>query len=72
MGSFVRVNVWYRPLAGFLDQRVFPVYGALLNGKNMHGEPPVTEGMLVIGNEGKGSAKTCCCHLFLIPSPSRV
>lgn len=54
MGSFARVNVWYKPLAGFLPAVTVPVYGALLNGKNMHNEPPVTEGVLVIGNESKG------------------
>ncbi len=57
MGSFLRVNVWYQPLPGFLQSAGIPVYGALLNGKNMHGEPPVTEGLLVIGNESKGISK---------------
>ena len=57
MGSFVRVNVWYRSLPGLLAASTIAVYGALLNGKNMHGEPPVTEGMLVIGNESKGISK---------------
>jgi len=54
MGSIVRVNIWYRPLSALLEASTVPVFGALLNGKNMHGEPPVTEGVLVIGNESKG------------------
>ncbi|MES2372798.1 MAG: RNA methyltransferase [Bacteroidota bacterium] len=57
MGSFMRVNVWYQSLPAFLQSAGIPVYGALLNGKNMHGEPPVTEGLLVIGNESKGISK---------------
>jgi TrmH family RNA methyltransferase len=57
MGSFLRVNVWYQSLYGFLQSAGIPVYGALLNGKSMHGEPPVTEGLLVIGNESKGISK---------------
>ncbi|MDB5209302.1 MAG: methyltransferase [Sediminibacterium sp.] len=57
MGSFLRVDVWYKPLHEFLASTKIPVYGALLNGKNMHGEPPVTEGLLVIGNESKGISK---------------
>lgn len=57
MGSFTRVNVWYRSLHAFLTTANIPIYGALLNGKNMHGEPPVTEGLLVIGNESKGISK---------------
>jgi TrmH family RNA methyltransferase len=57
MGSFARVNFWYRSLRAFLEASTVPVYGALLNGKNMHGEPPVTEGLLVIGNESKGISK---------------
>ena len=57
MGSFIRVHFWYRPLKEFLANATIPVYGALLNGKNMHNEPPVTEGLLVIGNESKGISK---------------
>jgi TrmH family RNA methyltransferase len=57
MGSFIRVYFWYRSLPEFLAKAPVPVYGALLNGKNMHNEPPVTEGLLVIGNESKGISK---------------
>lgn len=57
MGSFARVNVWYKSLPEFLAGVTQPVYGALLNGKKMHNEPPVTEGLLVIGNESKGIGK---------------
>jgi TrmH family RNA methyltransferase len=57
MGSITRVEVWHKDLEFFLQSVKQPVYGALLNGKNMHSEPPVTEGLLVIGNESKGISK---------------
>jgi TrmH family RNA methyltransferase len=54
MGSFLRVQVWYQPLEAFLPVAGVPVYGALLNGNNVMQHSPVTEGLLVIGNESKG------------------
>jgi TrmH family RNA methyltransferase len=57
MGSFVRVKVWYRPLAGLLGSADVPVYGALLDGESVHSTQPAAEGILVIGNEGKGISK---------------
>jgi TrmH family RNA methyltransferase len=63
MGSFMRIHLWYRPLKEFLSSATIPVYGALLNGKNMHNEPPVTEGLLVIGNESKGISKELLPHI---------
>jgi TrmH family RNA methyltransferase len=54
MGSFIRVQLWYRSLPEMLQRTRIPVFGALLNGKPMHGEAPVTEGILLIGNEAKG------------------
>jgi RNA methyltransferase, TrmH family len=54
MGSFVRMNMWYKDLASFLDKTDIAVYGALLNGKNVFEMEKVEEGLLVIGNESKG------------------
>lgn len=54
MGSFVRVNVWYKDLTEILSNAGIPVYGALLNGKNVYEINRVEEGLLVIGNESKG------------------
>ncbi|MDE3253443.1 MAG: RNA methyltransferase [Bacteroidota bacterium] len=56
MGSFLRVQVWYKPLAGFLSSVTVPVYGALLEGKSIYTQPPVKEGILIIGNESRGIA----------------
>lgn len=54
MGSFVRVQVGYESLPNLLKNATVPVFGALLNGKPIHELLPVSEGILVIGNEGKG------------------
>lgn len=54
MGSFVRVQVGYASLPNLLKNATVPVFGALLNGKPIHELLPVSTGILVIGNEGKG------------------
>lgn len=54
MGSFTRVNVMYNDLVPLLDSSSVPVYGALLDGKNVYETGRVGEGVLVIGSEGKG------------------
>lgn len=54
MGSFLRVQLWYKPLEAFLSEAGVPVYGALLNGTSIHNQSPLKEGLLVIGNESKG------------------
>jgi TrmH family RNA methyltransferase len=54
MGSFIRVNVWYRPLPELLSAVKLPVYGALLDGTDMYQSKAVSEGILIIGNEARG------------------
>lgn len=54
MGSFMRVQLWYKPLASFLSATKLPVYGALLNGTAIYEQAPLANGVLVIGNESKG------------------
>lgn len=54
MGSFLRVNIWYKDLSIVLNQQQVPVYGALLEGESMYKINPLTEGVLLIGNESKG------------------
>ena len=57
MGSFVRVNLSYQPLSEVLEKANVPVYGAVLNGKNVYTSGKQQEGILIIGNEGKGMRK---------------
>ncbi|MBV9987274.1 MAG: RNA methyltransferase [Chitinophagaceae bacterium] len=54
MGSFTRVNVHYMSLQPLLAANELPVYGAVLDGKSIYGTAPAGEGLLLIGNEGKG------------------
>jgi TrmH family RNA methyltransferase len=54
MGSFIRVEVYYAPLEAYLQNCRLPIYGALLNGKSLYEQVPISEAVLVIGNEGKG------------------
>lgn len=55
MGSIARVKIVYTNLADWLAaQSPVPVFAAMLEGKNVYGITPVTEGILVVGNESKG------------------
>lgn len=54
MGSFVRVNVWFGDLKTIFQENLLPVFATVLNGKNLYEQNKITEGFLIIGNEGKG------------------
>jgi RNA methyltransferase, TrmH family len=70
MGSITRVKVWYEDVTNIIADAAVPVYGALLNGKNVFKTEAVTEGLLVIGNESKGirqGVKELITHPITIP-----
>jgi TrmH family RNA methyltransferase len=52
MGAFLRVKVNYVDLNELLNGK-FPVYGAVLNGKNIYSEK-LRNGLILIGNEANG------------------
>ncbi len=54
MGSILRVNCFTTNLEEWLPAVKLPVYGALLQGKNVYETPKINEVLLVIGNESKG------------------
>lgn len=54
MGSIIRVDVWYKELATFLQQADVEIYGALLQGESIYTHPKIAEGIIVIGNESQG------------------
>ncbi len=55
MGSFFRVNLYRRDLKKFLsDNNSRKIYGALLEGKNVHKVEFAKDGLLLIGNESHG------------------
>jgi TrmH family RNA methyltransferase len=54
MGSVFRIQVVYTPLPEFLASASKIVYGALLNGKNIHRQALQKPSILIIGNESQG------------------
>lgn len=54
MGSIFRVQLRYLDLKSYLQQEDRPIYGALLNGKNVYQTHLEKKAVLVMGNEGNG------------------
>ncbi len=54
MGSFTRVQFFYEDLANVMDRWKLPVYGAFLDGENVHKLQKPAPGILLMGNESKG------------------
>jgi TrmH family RNA methyltransferase len=54
MGSILRVSCWYKDFEEWNAGTNMPVFGAMLNGRNIYSMAKVEEGLLVIGNESKG------------------
>jgi len=54
MGSFCRVNVFYTDLSEFLATNKLPVFGAFIDGEDVHRVNFGKRGLLVIGNESNG------------------
>jgi RNA methyltransferase, TrmH family len=61
MGAFTRVTVFPVDLNKFIKtyktETMLPVFGTLLNGKNIYKEKLQPNGMIVMGSEGKGICK---------------
>lgn len=55
MGSIFRVKLLYTDLGNWLDTNTgLAFYGAALDGAPLKNIPPITKGLVVIGNESKG------------------
>jgi len=54
MGSFTRVDFFYTDLKAFLSEVNLPVYGAFLEGDNIHQLDLKPNGIVLMGNESKG------------------
>lgn len=55
MGAISRVNVHYCSLPEFFDRHNnIPVYGTFLDGDNIYDTSLTEDGIIVMGNEGKG------------------
>jgi TrmH family RNA methyltransferase len=70
MGSFARVNVFYTALDVLFENNTLPVFGALMDGESLYQTSISEQGILLIGNEGKGISNAlipCITHPITIP-----
>jgi len=70
MGSIFRVSVRYGDLREQLSQNSRPVYGALMEGDSINAADVTEDGILLMGNEGKGISADlmpCITHPVHIP-----
>lgn len=72
MGAIARVKVFYTPIPELLnDFSNVPVYGASLEGNNIHKTPLTANGLIVMGNEGNGISRSVAgyiSHKLYIPN----
>ena len=73
MGSIARVNVAYTQLKDFFRSlpNSTPVYGTLLDGENMYTSDLSSDGVVIMGNEGKGIShdiRKYITHALRIPN----
>lgn len=54
MGALARVKFHYTDLLQLLSQYDGPLYGTFLDGENIYGQELSENGIIVMGNEGKG------------------
>lgn len=70
MGSIVRVRIAEYDIKELLRQSPVPSYAATLHGKNIAGFPVIKEGIILIGNEGRGLSEdviAMATHRITIP-----
>lgn len=73
MGSIARINVAYCNLTEYIKSlpEGTPVYGTLLDGKDIYTTPLTDNGVIVMGNEGNGiteEVRKVVSHKLLIPN----
>jgi TrmH family RNA methyltransferase len=54
MGSIARVNIQYCDLSEYLLKASLPIYGGVLNGKNIYASEMPKKAIVVLGNEANG------------------
>lgn len=74
MGAITRVRVHYTPLVPFLRGCGMTIYGTLLDGENIYNTSLSSEGVIVMGNEGRGLSREVIelidKPLFIPPFPA--
>lgn len=73
MGSIARVHLYYTDLEEYLTHlpQGTPLYGTLLDGRNLYDAELSRNGIIVMGNEGNGisnGVRELLTHKLLIPS----
>jgi TrmH family RNA methyltransferase len=71
MGSFTRVDFFYTDLQKFFSGTNSPVYGAFLEGENIHQANLSPEGVILVGNESNGISDRLAAlvtHKLTIPA----
>lgn len=74
MGSIARVKIHYANLSQFFQDVSIgdiPIYGAVLNGKNIYEQKLKQTGIIIMGNESKGISKEIIAYIkypLLIPN----
>lgn len=63
MGAFTRVNIQYTPLEAILSSCKVPVYGAFLEGDNVHQVKFSPYGILLMGSESHGVSASLAAHV---------
>lgn len=77
MGAILRVRVHYvdnlASLLNRLNNSGMPIYGTLLDGENIYSKQLTSNGVIVMGNEGRGLSDDCRAavsdRLFIPPYP---
>jgi TrmH family RNA methyltransferase len=70
MGSIARVRIVEHDIKDLLQQTKLPSYAATLHGKTIAGFPAMKEGIILIGNEGRGLTEeviALATHRITIP-----
>ena len=70
MGALAHVRIHYVDMPQWLASVQCPIYGTLLEGENMYTKPLAKEGVIVMGNEGKGispAVRKLITQAILIP-----
>ena len=70
MGALAHVRIYYVDMPQWLSSVQCPIYGTLLEGENLYTKPLAKEGVIVMGNEGKGispAVRKLITQAILIP-----
>ena len=71
MGALARVRIHYVNLPAWLNEQNVPIYGTLLEGKNMYEVLSAQRSIIIMGNEGNGissEVRGLITHPIRIPS----